>query len=65
MLSICIKALYNPPFLNLHLNFLNFLNATQQSRQIQENKIKIKVANFGMKYISETMVELISVFVGV
>ena len=35
------------------------MNATQQSKQIQENGIKVKVANWGMKHKSETMLEVI------
>ena len=43
-----------------HTSRANFeVNATQQSRQIQEKRIKIMVTNLGMKHKYETMLEVI------
>ena len=56
-LLICTKVLCHPLFFNLHKT----VNVTQQSRQIQENKIKIIVANSGMKHKSETMLKVVRV----
>ena len=56
MLPIFIKALYHPPFLNLHQGLIS-----KQSKQIQEkSEIKeIMVANSEMKHKFETMLEVI------
>ena len=43
-----------------HTSRANFcVNATQQSRQIQEIRMKIMVPNSGMKHESKTMLEVI------
>ena len=73
MLPIYIKTLYHSPphfpFLNLnriralrltiHQGLIVKLMQTQQSRQIQEKRIKIMVANSGMKHETKTMLEVI------
>ena len=58
MLPICIKVLYHALFINLHQGLIS-KSMGQQSRQIQEKRIKIMAATFGMKYQSETILEMI------
>ena len=70
MLPICIKPLYQPPFLYLrklralgltkHQVNANFwANVTQQSRQIWTKRIKIMVADLWMKPKPKLMLEVI------
>ena len=58
MLLICIKALYHPPFLNLHQGLIS--KSMQQSKVGKFRKrMKITAATLGLKYKSETMLEVI------
>ena len=73
MLPICIKALYHLPFLNIHrirgLGLTIHQGLISKSMQyskvgkFRKKRIKIVLANSGMKHKSETILEVIRVLV--